>query len=80
MNHEADTQKFDLRTPETLGELEQHVQRQLNGRVRAFRLSMRDDGLILEGHTNTYYTKQLAQHAVMRAVDLPIRANDIEVK
>ena len=41
---------------------------------------MRDDGLILEGHTNTYYTKQMAQHAVMRAVDLPIRANDIEVK
>ena len=79
MNPEFDTQKWNLPTSETLGELEQNVQRQLNGRVRAFRLSMRDDGLILEGHTNTYYTKQLAQHAVMQAVDLPIRANDIEV-
>ena len=52
MNPEPDTQKFDLRSPETLGELEKHVQRQLNGRVRAFGLSMRDDGLILEGHTH----------------------------
>ena len=79
MNPESATQIFDRPTPEMLGNLEQHVQRQLNGRVRAFRLSMRDDGLILEGHTKTYYTKQLAQHAVMRVIDLPIRANDIEV-
>ncbi len=37
------------------------------------------DGLVLEGHTHTYYAKQLAQHAVMEAVDLPIHANEIVV-
>jgi hypothetical protein len=34
--------------------------------------------VVLEGHAQTYYVKQLAQHAVMEA-DLPIIANDIEV-
>jgi hypothetical protein len=66
-------------TTEKLGELEQHVQRQLHGRVRNFRLSLCEDGLVLDGHTQTYYAKQLAQHAVTEAADLPIRANDIEV-
>ena len=54
MNRDLDAQKLDLPTPETLGELEQHVQRQLNGRVREFRLSLRDAGLVLEGCTCTY--------------------------
>jgi len=36
-------------------------------------------GLVLTGRTCTYYVKQLAQHAVMEFVDLPILANDIEV-
>ncbi|HLN29098.1 MAG TPA: hypothetical protein VK395_15220 [Gemmataceae bacterium] len=79
MNREPDTLTLALPTPETLGELEEHIQNRLNGRLREFRLSMRDAGLVLEGLTTTYYAKQLAQHAVMEAVDLPIRANDIEV-
>ena len=79
MNREPDAQKLDVPTPEKLGELEQHVQRRLHGRVRAFRISLRDDGLVLEGRTYTFHAKQLAQHAVMEAVDLPICANDIEV-
>lgn len=70
---------IEFPTEEELGELEDHIQRQLNSRVRDFRLSMRDDGLVLEGCTHTYHAKQLAQHAVMAAIDLPIRANEIEV-
>jgi hypothetical protein len=34
-----------------LGELEGHIQTRLNGRVRDLRLSIRDNGLVLEGHT-----------------------------
>jgi hypothetical protein len=79
MNREPVTQTLDLPTAEALSELEQHVQRRLNGRVRDFRLSLRDDGLVLKGYARSYYAKQLAQHAVMEAVDVPINANDIEV-
>ena len=79
MSREPVTQTLDLPTAETLGKLEGHIQRRLNGRVRDLRLSVRDDGVVLEGQTHTYYAKQLAQHAVMEAIDLPILANEIEV-
>jgi hypothetical protein len=59
--------------------LEGSVRRRLNGRVRDFRLLFQDNGLILQGHAFTYYAKQLAQHAIMKATRLPILANEIEV-
>jgi len=84
MNNELDALTLDLLTldlltQETLGDLEQHIQSRLNGRVRDLRLSLRDRSLVLEGHARTYHAKQLVQHAVMAAVDVPISANDIEV-
>lgn len=79
MNRESDTPSFDLPSQEGLAELETHLQCQLNGRVRHLRLSVRDNGLVLHGQTQTYYSKQLAQHALMEAFDMPIRANEIEV-
>jgi hypothetical protein len=79
MNREPDSPTFEPPTRLTLDDLEQCIRRRLNGRVRDFRLSLRDGGLVLEGHANTYYAKQLAQHAVMEAALLPIQANDIEV-
>ena len=79
MSREPDPLTLDVSTPETVGQLEAHVQSRLSGRVRNLRLSMREDGLVLEGCTHTYYAKQLAQHAVMVAVDFPIRTNEIEV-
>jgi hypothetical protein len=60
-------------------QLETHVQSRLHGRVQHFRLVVRGYGLILTGHARTYHAKQLAQHAVMEATALPIRANEIEV-
>jgi hypothetical protein len=68
-------------TPPTqeLDQLEIHLQGQLNGRVRDFRLVPRGRGLILRGRSRSYYGKQLAQHAVMAVVSLPIVANEIEV-
>ena len=61
-------------------QLEALVQRRLNGRVRDLRLLVGDQGLVLQGHTTTYYAKQLAQHAVIEVTGLPILANDIEVR
>lgn len=55
------------------------VRHQLSGRLREFRLELRDCGLVLQGRARTYYAKQLAQHAVMTATDLPILQNEIEV-
>jgi hypothetical protein len=60
-------------------QLETRVQSRLNGRVRDFQLVVCGSGLILTGHARTYYAKQLAQHAVMAATELPILANEIQV-
>jgi hypothetical protein len=59
--------------------LERNVQRRVSGRVRGFRLLALADGLILQGNASTYHAKQLAQHAIMEATQLPILANEIEV-
>ena len=59
--------------------LETRVQSRLNGRVRHFRLVLREGGLVLMGRARTYYAKQIAQHEVMQATSLPILANEIEV-
>lgn len=66
-------------SPENLSELEAHVQYRVNRRVRNLRLTVRDGGLVVHGSTHTYYAKQLAQHAIMEAADLPLMANEIEV-
>ena len=63
----------------TLARIEEHVRQRLTGLLPDFQLIFRDDGLVLRGHTHTYYAKQLAQQAVMEASTLPIRANEIEV-
>jgi hypothetical protein len=55
------------------------VRRCLRGRVWHLQLLFCDGGLILRGRASTYYAKQLAQHAIMQATDLPVRANEIEV-
>jgi hypothetical protein len=60
-------------------DLEAHIHCRLSGRIRNLHVFQRDRGLVLQGHALTYYAKQLAQHAVMEASDLPILANEIEV-
>ena len=59
--------------------LEEAIQRQLFGRVLNFRLLALNEGLILLGQASSYHAKQLAQHAIMEATELPILANQIEV-
>jgi hypothetical protein len=76
MNEQAQT---DTATHETLARIEEHVRRRLTGLLRDFQLVFRDKGLVLRGQVHTYYAKQLVQHAVMEASNLPIRANEMEV-
>jgi hypothetical protein len=71
--------EFAAATPEQLARLEEHIQSRLTGRVHDLRLVLHEGGLVLRGHAHTYYAKQLAQHAVMDAMSLPIRANEIDV-
>jgi hypothetical protein len=64
---------------EDIARLEDHIENRLSGRVHDFHLHLCDDGLVISGRVPTYYAKQLAQHLVMQASALPIRANDIVV-
>jgi hypothetical protein len=63
-----------------IDQLETHVQSVLSDRVRDLRLVFRGEGVVLQGHAHTYYAKQLAQHLVMRGTDLPLLANEIQVR
>ncbi len=66
-------------TPDEAKELQAYIQGRLNRQVHSFQLIVKGAGLVLQGRSRTYYAKQLAQHAVMAATDLPILANEIEV-
>jgi len=52
----------------------------LRGRAHDIRLLVRDDGVILQGSSHTHYVKQLAQQAVMEVTNLPVLANEIQVR
>jgi hypothetical protein len=71
---------IDFGQQDGIDNLKGNVRRQLNGKVRDFRLLLQDNGLILQGYAFTHYVKQLAQHAIMQATRLPILANEIEVE
>ena len=63
---------------------EEHIdslmRRRLGNRIRGLRIILRPDGVILQGRVATYHAKQLAQHAAMELANLPIVANEIEVR
>jgi hypothetical protein len=60
--------------------LEALLQRRLGNRVRDLRVQLRSAGVVLQGRAATYHAKQLAQHAAMELIGVPILANDIEVR
>ena len=70
----------DDKNPEDEEWLEIQIRARLGSRVREFRVVYQNDGVILRGVAFTYYAKQLAQHSVMEITDLPILANEIEVR
>ncbi len=54
MSREPDIGRPDLLTPETLSQLEKLICQRLGGRLRDFRLSIRDAGLFLSGNTRSH--------------------------
>lgn len=69
----------DSLAPETLERIEELVLGQLRGRLINLRVVSRGDGIVLQGKSSTFYVKQLALHAVMKATSLPIRGIEIAV-
>lgn len=56
--------------PQTLAErIEQAVQSRTGGRIRGLHVHVTDGGVVISGHTSTYYIKQLVTHAVMETAD-----------
>jgi len=57
-----------------------HLSMHLRGRLHDASISIYPGGVVIRGTTKSYYVKQLAQHAVMKCVSLPIAANEIVVQ
>ena len=67
-------------SPELLVEIiERFVQSRTSGMIRGLRVDVVNGEVIISGRTSTYYTKQLATHAALRAVEGVSLTNDIEV-
>ncbi len=79
MSQRGDDVKCGRLAAEQIDRIAAQVRHQLSGRLRDFRLEVSDAGLVLSGRVPTYHAKQLAQHAVMGATDLPILRNEIVV-
>ena len=72
--------------PETLAEaerlaasIERAVQQETGRGVRNLRVEVSREGVLLRGRCDTYYTKQLAQHAAMACPGGDTVTNRIEV-
>ena len=52
----------------------------LSRRIWDLRVVIEEGGVVLQGFTFSYHCKQLAQHVIMQALGLKIRANQIEVR
>lgn len=59
--------------------VESRVQHLFAGRVRDFRVLIRDQGLVLKGRTRTYHARQLVRQAAIEAAGMPIVADELEV-
>jgi len=64
----------------TCSQIKECLSTRLRGRAHDIRLLVRDDGVILKGSSRTHYVKQLALQAVMDSTNLPVLANEIQVR
>jgi osmotically-inducible protein OsmY len=78
--------RIDSVLPETLEEaerlaasIERAVHRETGGGVRHLCVEVKGDGVLLRGRCDTYYCKQLAQHAAMAFRGACPLTNAIEV-
>ena len=84
--HGYEIRPDDHPLPDTLAEaehlaasIERAVQRETSRGVRNLRVEIDGDGVRLEGRCETFYCKQLAQHAAMCAAGDDHLTNRIEV-
>jgi hypothetical protein len=71
--------EMSYQTLENQCTLESQIWNRVGRRIRNFHMVSEEGGVILHGQANSYYLKQLAQHAVMEVTSRPILANAIEV-
>ncbi|TWT86256.1 hypothetical protein Mal64_37960 [Pseudobythopirellula maris] len=66
--------------PLTLSErIQQRIAKRLGCRIRQLVVKQRGKSVRIEGECSTYYTKQLAQHAALGAIDDENLVNALEV-
>ena len=65
--------------PRLRRELECRVLARTGNRLRNLDIQLAPDGVLIQGQTNTYYVKQLAQHGVRDLLPEVQLRNDIEV-
>jgi hypothetical protein len=63
-----------------LSSVENQIGREFSQRIHRFHIEAINHGLVLEGFTRTYFSKQAVQEAVVKAINLPIMANNICVE
>lgn len=59
--------------------IERSVRMRTGGTIRDLRVEVDDGAILITGRAPTYYTKQLATHAVFETVEDVCLTNDIEV-
>lgn len=79
MTLQSTAETIDVPTSATLDRIEEDIRRMFLRRVHDFHIEALDDGLVLHGRTKTFHGKQLIQHAVMKATEIPLAANNINV-
>jgi hypothetical protein len=60
-------------------QIQQLVASRIRGRIRELQISVRGDTLVISGRATTYYSKQLATHAVLDVSDARVIQNDVVV-
>ncbi len=56
------------------------IESRLPGRVRQLAVHASENAIVLSGFCSTYYTKQVAQHAAMGALEYERLINNIDVQ
>jgi hypothetical protein len=70
----------DTISPARLEELQGLLRSKFRGQVRDVRVVLRDGLVVLQGIAISYYTKQLAQHLALRALERAALLNEIDVR
>jgi len=65
---------------ELASNISQRIRAHLLGRVRYLTVCVTEEGVTLTGQCSTYYSKQMAQHVAMGALDYQQLVNNINVQ